>query len=228
MRTGVGRLDNFGARGRKKTEEKALQLVEQLERIVEPHAQADPKFQTPLAYTRITANAVREELLKNDELRVFVPSRQTVGEILNRMGYRLRRVVKTRLEKRSPKQMTSSRTSRLVAARQDTSCLRISLDSKAQVKVGPFSRRGQSRGQAATKAGDHDMGATAVLLLPIGILEVSRGPLSNSICKRVTTWFHAVALYRDHVCRSWRADDQRRHRSLVRRPVGERCGCARR
>jgi len=40
--------------------------------------------------------------------------------------------------------------------------------------VGPFSRRGQSRGQEATKAADHDMGATAVLL-PFGILEVSRG-----------------------------------------------------
>ena len=114
-RTGVRCLDNFSARGRKKTEDKAPQLVEQIERIVEPHAQADPKFQTPLAFTRITASAVREELLKNDELQAIVPSRQTVGEILNRMGYRLRRVVKTRVEKRSLKPTTSSRMSRHVA-----------------------------------------------------------------------------------------------------------------
>lgn len=114
-RTGIRCLDNFAARGRKKTEEKTPQLVEQIERIVEPHAQADPKFQTPFAFTRITAKAVREELLKNDELQAVIPSRQTVGEILNRLGYRLRRVVKTRVEKRSPKPTTSSRTSRRVA-----------------------------------------------------------------------------------------------------------------
>lgn len=114
-RTGIRCLDNFAARGRKKTEEKSPQLVEEIERIVEPHVQADPKFQTPLAFTRITARAVRDELLKNDELNPVIPSRQTVGEILNRLGYRLRRVVKTRPEKNFPKPMTSSPTSRLAA-----------------------------------------------------------------------------------------------------------------
>ena len=111
-RTGIRCLDNFAARGRKKTEEKSPQLVEEIERIVEPHAQADPKFQTPLAFTRITAQAVRDELLKNDELNPVVPSRQTIGEILNRLGYRLRRVVKTRPEKNFPKPTTSSPMSR--------------------------------------------------------------------------------------------------------------------
>ncbi len=42
------------------------------------------------------------------------------------------------------------------------------------MKFGPFSRRGRSRGRTATKAADHDMGAAAVLV-PFGILEVSRG-----------------------------------------------------
>ncbi len=114
-RTGIRCRDNFTARGRKKTEENAPQLVETIERIVEPHAQADPKFQTPWAFTRITARAVRDELLKSDELKSVTPSRQTVGEILNRLGYRLRRVVKTRVEKKFPKLTTSSPTSRLDA-----------------------------------------------------------------------------------------------------------------
>jgi hypothetical protein len=35
------------------------------------------------------------------ELKDSVPSRQTVGELLNRNGYRLRRVLKTRPEKKS-------------------------------------------------------------------------------------------------------------------------------
>jgi hypothetical protein len=86
-------------------------LVEEIQRIVEPQAQADPKFQTAFAFTRMTAKAVRDELLKNEELRSRVPSRQTIGEILNRLGYRLRRVLKTRPEKKFPRQTTSSPTS---------------------------------------------------------------------------------------------------------------------
>ncbi len=111
-RTGIRCLDNFAARGRKKIEEQFPQLAEEIKRIVEPCAQADPKFQTPLAFTRMTARTVRNELLKNAELNPIVPSRQTIGEILNRLGYRLRRVLKTRPEKKFPKQTTSSPTSR--------------------------------------------------------------------------------------------------------------------
>lgn len=59
-------------------------------------------------------------------------------------------------------------------ARSDASCLRISLDTKAKVKIGPFCRGGRSRGPAALRAVDHDMAPEAVLV-PCGILEVSRG-----------------------------------------------------
>lgn len=114
-RTGIRCIDNFQARGRKKTEEQMPRMAQEIQRIVDPHAQADPKFQTPFAYTRITADAVRKELMKNDELKDTVPCRQTVGEILNRMGYRLRRVVKTVPQKKSPRQTTSSPTFMLVA-----------------------------------------------------------------------------------------------------------------
>lgn len=110
-RTGLRCVDHFQGRGRKKTEQKTPQLVPEIERIVEPQAQADPKFQTSLAFTRITAKAVRNELLKNDELKADVPSRQTIGEILNRLGYRLRRVLKTKPEKKFPKPTPSSPTS---------------------------------------------------------------------------------------------------------------------
>jgi hypothetical protein len=110
-RTGIRCLDNFQARGRHKTEERTPQLAEEIKRIVEPQSQADPKFQTTLAFTRITARAVRNELLTNEELSPMVPSRQTVGEILHRLGYRLRRVLKARPEKKFPRPTTSSPTS---------------------------------------------------------------------------------------------------------------------
>lgn len=110
-RTGLRCVENFQARGRKRTEEQSPQLAEEIRRVVEPQAQADPKFQTPLAFTRITAQAVRHELLNNEDLRPVVPSRQTIGEILNRLGYRLRRVLKTRPEKKFPRPTRSSPTS---------------------------------------------------------------------------------------------------------------------
>ena len=116
-RSGIRCLEDFGARGRKKTEENAPQLAQEIRRIVEPQAQADPKFQTTFAFTRITARAVRDELLKSEELSPLVPGRQTVGEMLGRLGYRLRRVLKARPEKKSPRPTTSSPTSRLAGPR---------------------------------------------------------------------------------------------------------------
>lgn len=58
------------------------------------------------------------------------------------------------------------------AAEPDT--LRISIDTKAKVKVGDFSRGGVARGPASVKAVDHDMAPGAVLV-PLGILELHRG-----------------------------------------------------
>jgi len=112
LRTGIRCLDAFERRGRKKSEELCPELLDHIHRLVEPQAQADPKFQTPFAFTRITAKAVRDALQAVPELKDAVPCRQTVGELLNRLGYRLRRVLKTRPEKKFPKPMPSSTTSK--------------------------------------------------------------------------------------------------------------------
>lgn len=91
-RTGIVCVDNYGARGRHKSEEKLPNLETDIRALVERHAQADPKFQSTFAYARISARAVREALVTEkgyceDEL----PNRQTIGNILNRMGYRLKK-----------------------------------------------------------------------------------------------------------------------------------------
>lgn len=112
LRSGIRCLDAFHLRGRKKAEQLCPSLEAHVHRLVDPQAQADPKFQTPLAFTRITAKAVRDALKAQPELEGFVPSRQTVGQMLNRLGYRLRRVLKTRPKKKSPRPTRSSRTSR--------------------------------------------------------------------------------------------------------------------
>ena len=56
----------------------------------------------------------------------------------------------------------------------DLDTLRISIDTKAKVKIGKFSRNGEARGAEPVKALDHDMSPDA-LLVPLGILELNRG-----------------------------------------------------
>jgi hypothetical protein len=102
LRTGIRCVDNVKARGRHKSEERFPDLVQQIHAIVEPASQADPKFQTPLAYTRITAAAVHRQLAASAVgSGRRAPAQRTVHDILNRLGYRLRRVRKTAPQKNS-------------------------------------------------------------------------------------------------------------------------------
>ena len=109
LRTGILCMESFSARGRHLTEEQRPELVSEIRALVEPESQADPKFQTPLAYTRMTAKAVHEQLKANSACENGrVPAERTVHDILNRLGYRLRPVRKTKPQKKSLKPMPSS------------------------------------------------------------------------------------------------------------------------
>jgi len=111
LRTGIRCVDDFASRGRHNTEEQQPELTREIHALVEPQSQADPKFQTPLATTRRTAKAVREQLLAHAKgTDLHVPAERTVHSILNRLGYRLQRVRKTPPQKKSPKPMPSSST----------------------------------------------------------------------------------------------------------------------
>jgi DDE family transposase len=111
LRTGIRCLDNFSDRGRHKSEEQHPALVERIHAIVEPKSQADPKFQTPLAFTRMTAKAVRAELAARvSDASEHVPAERTIYAILNRLGYRLRRVRKAKPQKKFLRPTPSSRT----------------------------------------------------------------------------------------------------------------------
>ena len=112
-RTGIRCLENFRQRGRKRVECLDPQLADDVRELVEPQAQADPKFQSPLAFTRATAPAVQAALkAKLEPLGRKVPARRTLVDLLNRLGYRTRRVQKTRPQKKFPKPTRFSPTSR--------------------------------------------------------------------------------------------------------------------
>jgi hypothetical protein len=91
-RTGIICLDDYGSRGRYKSEELLPTLESDIRALVDQQAQCDPKFQSTLYYARISARAVRSALITQkgyDETEL--PCRQTIGSILNRMGYRLKK-----------------------------------------------------------------------------------------------------------------------------------------
>jgi len=60
---------------------------------------------------------------------------------------------------------------------EEPASLRISVDAKAKVNIGEFSRNGKSRDREAEKASDHDMNPESKPV-PYGILNVQSGQLT--------------------------------------------------
>jgi hypothetical protein len=86
--------------GRKRWEEHEPEAAEALQRLAEAHAQQDPTFRTTLAYTRLTSKAALEALRAQGVTEDHLPSPSTMAEVLNRMGYRLRKVLKAKPQKK--------------------------------------------------------------------------------------------------------------------------------
>jgi transposase len=180
LTTGIRCVDNYSARGNKKTEEKMPELKEDIRSIVDPKSQTDPNFQTPFAYTRITAKAVRQALIDekgyaDDEL----PCENTIRNILNRLGYQLKRIQKTKPLKKIPETdaIFENVNEANRQADEDPETLRISIDAKAKVNIGEFSRGGKSREKEPEEALDHDMNPE-IKMVPFGVFEPTTNHLS--------------------------------------------------
>ena len=186
--TGIRCIDNYGARGNKKTEEKRPDLEQAIREIVEAHSQADPEMKSPIAYTKLTAKAVRQALVDKGYRDEELPAERTLVDILNRLGYRLRQVAKAKPVKKIPEvdEIFENVHQANQASDNNPESLRISVDTKAKVKIGEFSRGGKSRGKEAKKGLDHDM-APDEILVPCGILEVGMGLLFIFFGKQIET-----------------------------------------
>ena len=92
-RTGIRCEDNYQDRGRRKSEEKSPKLGVDIKTLADAQSQADPKFKSTFLYARISASAVRSALISEmGYLENQLPTRQTIGAILNRKGYRLKKL----------------------------------------------------------------------------------------------------------------------------------------
>jgi hypothetical protein len=86
--------------GRKRWEDQHPEIAAVLRQLAEAHAQQDPTFRTTLAYTRLTAKAALGALAAHGYSAEQLPSPSTMAEVLNRMGFRLRKVLKAKPQKK--------------------------------------------------------------------------------------------------------------------------------
>src|SRR5215510_11416192 len=100
-RTGIRCLGAQSAfSGRKRWEERYPEVAEALQKLAEAHAQQDPTYRTALAYTRLTAHAALEALRTQGYGEEQLPAPSTMAEVLKRLGFRLRKVVKAKPQKK--------------------------------------------------------------------------------------------------------------------------------
>jgi hypothetical protein len=159
IETGEEIEDKFKERGRESTLEKMPQLEGQIHEILASQSQIDPKFQTERLYTKLTASEIRNQLIKRygykDE---DLPTERTFNTIVNDLGYGLKTVMKTKpVKKIEETELIFYNLDRIHnICEENEDIVRLSIDTKDRVKIGEFSRGGESR--VKVEAYDHDFG----------------------------------------------------------------------
>ena len=147
--SGIRCLENFAARARPCAEVNDPQLAQDIGALVEPHTQADPELQSARRYTNLSAREVLQALkvqkgYGDDRL----PSERSMRDILNRLGYRLQRLQKAKPLKKLKETDAVFANVQAVHERyqDDPETLEISVDAKAKVSEGEYSRGGENAG----------------------------------------------------------------------------------
>ena len=144
--SGIRGVENFAAKGATPCEVNNPQLAADIRAVVEPHTQADPELKTPRRYTNLSAKEVLEALKRQKGYSADqLPKERTLRDILNRLGYRIKRIQKAKPLKKTAD--TDAIFANVRAARQeygnDPEALEISIDTKAKVNEGDYSRGGK-------------------------------------------------------------------------------------
>lgn len=145
--TGIRCVENVATRGQRRSEAANPQLAADIRDLAEPHTQADPELKSDRRYTNLSAREVRERLLTEKGYAVAdLPSERTMRDILNRLGYRLKRIQKGKPLKKTAETDAIFANVRAVPeqSRNDPRTLEISVDTKAKVSEGAYARGGKN------------------------------------------------------------------------------------
>ncbi len=145
-RLGMRCLEDFAARGQRRSEEKDPQLAADIRAVVEPQTYADPELKSERRYTNLSAAEVREALVERGYRGAELPSERTMRDILNRMNYRLKRIQKGKPLKKTEETDAIFANVQQVRdqLRDDGETLEISMDTKAKVNLGEYARGGKN------------------------------------------------------------------------------------
>ena len=103
FRTGISCVNDISIRVKPKTEEKNPILLADIHAIMDPHSESESSLRTTLLYTNMTAKAVYDALVEKGWSAESLPTVRTISNILIRQEYRLRTVVKTKVQKKQRK-----------------------------------------------------------------------------------------------------------------------------
>ena len=98
IQTGISCVNDISQRHKLKTEEKKPDLLVAIRDIMEPHSESESHLRTTLMYTNMAAEAVYDALVEKGWSVESLPSVRTISNILIRHNYRLRTVVKTKVQ----------------------------------------------------------------------------------------------------------------------------------
>jgi transposase len=154
LQSGVRCREDFAARGRPRWEDEQPQLKQDIRELCEPHTQADPELKSERRYTNLAAAEVRELLqLKKGYALEDLPKERTLREILNRMGYRLKRIQKGKpLKKTKLTDPIFANVQSVKAEPKRPEVLEISMDTKAKVNEGDYARGGKNQDRLGRQA----------------------------------------------------------------------------
>jgi|SRR5579859_2758975 len=147
LQQGIRCLDNFQARGRPRWEDKNPQLAQDIQALAEPYTHADPELKSDRRYAHLSAAEMLTLLqTKKGYAQDALPSVRTLRDILNRLGYRLKRIQKAKPLKKT--KQTDAIFAKVQAVREevkdDPETLEISMDTKAKVNEGDYARGGKN------------------------------------------------------------------------------------
>lgn len=101
--TSISCVNDISARVKPKAEEKNPKLLADIQAIMEPQSESESSLRTTLLYTNMTARAVYDALLEKGWSTESLPTVRTISNLLIRQAYRLRTVVKTKVQKKPQK-----------------------------------------------------------------------------------------------------------------------------
>lgn len=139
--------------------------------MVSLHTQSERCHNDTKGYVKTTAKQVKSDLMSEKSYKTIDFSLNTINNILNRLGYTLKKVRKSLPLKRIEQTDAIFNNVAEHRKKKPVGTLKLSIDVKDKVRVGQLSRRGYHRGKTDVCALDKDQHWDETLV-PFGILDI--------------------------------------------------------